>query len=94
MKRIKSPGSAQRFLSIAVYNVFNSQRHLTPRRTLRMFRDQAMLTWGDSRSVNYCGHGHLAREFPINVTVPARGRTGQGIGQVPVRGGWYVQRNA
>ena len=47
MKRFKSPGSAQRFLSIhaAVYNVFNIQRHLTSRRTLRAFRDQAMLTW-------------------------------------------------
>jgi len=46
MKRFKSPGSAQRFLSIhaAVYNVFN-QRHLTSRRTLRVFRDQAMLIW-------------------------------------------------
>ena len=47
MKRFKSIGSAQRFLSIhaAVYNVFNIQRHLTSRRTLRVFRDQAMLTW-------------------------------------------------
>jgi hypothetical protein len=47
MKRFKSPGSAQRFLSIhaAVYNMFNIQRHLTSRRTLRVFRDQAMLTW-------------------------------------------------
>ena len=47
MKRFKSPGSAQRFRSIhaAVYNVFNIQRHLTSRRTLRVFRDQAMLTW-------------------------------------------------
>ena len=47
MKRFKSSGSAQRFLSThaAVYNVFNIQRHLTSRQTLRVFRDQAMLTW-------------------------------------------------
>ena len=47
MKRFKSPGSAQRFLSThaAVYNVFNVQRHQISRRTLRVFRDQAMLTW-------------------------------------------------
>jgi hypothetical protein len=47
MKRFKSPGSAQRFFSThaAVYNVFNVQRHLTSRQTLRVFRDQAMLTW-------------------------------------------------
>ena len=46
-RRMNSPGSAQRFLSIhaTVYNVFNLQRHLTFRRTLRLFRDQAMLTW-------------------------------------------------
>jgi hypothetical protein len=24
----------------------------------------------DSRSVNRCGHAHLACQFPINVTVP------------------------
>jgi hypothetical protein len=37
----------QRFLSIhaAVYNVFNVQRHLISRRTLRSFRAEAMLTW-------------------------------------------------
>jgi hypothetical protein len=29
----------------ADYNVFNLQRHLISRRTLRVFRDQAMLTW-------------------------------------------------
>ncbi len=47
MKRFKSPESAQRFLSThaAVYNVFNIQRHLISRGTLRVFRDQAMLTW-------------------------------------------------
>ena len=47
MKRFESPGSAQRFLSIhaAVYNVFNVQRHLISRRTLRSFRALAMQTW-------------------------------------------------
>ena len=47
MKCFKSPGSAQRFLSThaAIYNVFNIQRHLISRRTLRVFRDQAMQTW-------------------------------------------------
>jgi len=47
MKRFKSPGSAQRFLSIhaAVYNVFNIQRHLISRRALRSIRAEAMLTW-------------------------------------------------
>jgi hypothetical protein len=47
MKRFKSSGSAQRFLATraAVYNGFNIQRHLTTRRTLRVFRDQAMQTW-------------------------------------------------
>ena len=68
MKRFKSPGSAQRFLSIhaAVYNVFNFQRHLISRRTLRSFRARsgyADMAPRDSRSVNRCGHGHLACQF-------------------------------
>jgi transposase-like protein len=39
LQRFKSPGSAQRFLSIhaAVHSTFNGQRHLTFRRTLRVF---------------------------------------------------------
>jgi putative transposase len=47
MQRFKSAGSAQRFLSThaAIYNTFNVQRHLISRRTLRVFRAQAMLTW-------------------------------------------------
>jgi transposase-like protein len=47
MQRFKSAGSAQRFLSAhaAAYNVFNTQRHLVSRRTLRTFRDAAMATW-------------------------------------------------
>jgi len=47
MQRFKSPGSAQRFLSIhaVVQSTFNVQRHLTSRRTLRVFRDKAFRTW-------------------------------------------------
>ena len=47
MQRFKSPGSAQRFLSVhaAVHNTFNVQRHLTSRRTLRVLRDEAFQTW-------------------------------------------------
>lgn len=47
MQRFKSPGSAQRFVSMhsAVYNVFNLQRHLISRRTLRVFRAEAMKQW-------------------------------------------------
>ena len=55
MKRFKSPGSAQRFLSIhaAVYNVFNVQRHLISRRTLRVISRSgyADMAPRDSRSV-------------------------------------------
>jgi transposase-like protein len=40
MQRFKSPGSAQRFLSVhaAAHSTFNAQRHLTSRRTLRVIR--------------------------------------------------------
>jgi transposase-like protein len=43
MQRFKSPGSAQRFLSVhaAVHNTFNTQRHLTSRNTLRILRSGA-----------------------------------------------------
>jgi transposase-like protein len=46
MQRFKSPGSAQRFLSVhaAVHNNFNVQRHLTSR-TLRVLRGAAIETW-------------------------------------------------
>src|ERR1700690_2274814 len=46
-QRFKSPGSAQRFLSVhaVVQNTFNVQRHLTSRRTLRVFREEAFQTW-------------------------------------------------
>ena len=47
MQRFKSQASAQRFLSIhgPIYNLFNIQRHLISRPTLRTFRNQAMVEW-------------------------------------------------
>ena len=50
MQRFKSPMSAQRFLSVhaAVHNIFNLQRHLISRRTLRLFRAAAAQQWQDA----------------------------------------------
>jgi len=50
MQRFKSPGSAQRFLSVhaAVYNTFNIQRHLITRPVLRLFRAEAITNWNDA----------------------------------------------
>ena len=47
MQRFKSPGSAQRFLSIqaAVQNVFTVQRHLVPRAIFKQFRKSAFEVW-------------------------------------------------
>ena len=47
MQRFKSPGSAQRFLSVhaAVHNTFNVQRHLVSRNTLRALRGEALQNW-------------------------------------------------
>ena len=47
MQRFKSQGSAQRFLSThgPIYNLFNVHRHLISRRTLRIFRNEAMAEW-------------------------------------------------
>ena len=46
-QRFKSPGSAQRFLTVhaAVHNTFNTQRHLTSRKALRVLRGEAFGTW-------------------------------------------------
>ena len=45
--KFKSQASAQRFLAThaAVYNTFNTQPHLTTRRTLRILRCDAFRTW-------------------------------------------------
>ncbi len=47
MQRFKSQASAQRFLSNhgPIYNLFNVQRHLVSRATLRTSRNQAMEEW-------------------------------------------------
>jgi hypothetical protein len=47
LQRFKSPGSAQRFLSMhaVVHNTFNLQRHLVSRSTLRIFRSDAAAQW-------------------------------------------------
>jgi transposase-like protein len=53
LRRFKSPGSAQRFLSIhaAVHNTFNLQRHLVSRSTLRIFRSDAAAQWRSATAV-------------------------------------------
>ena len=47
LQRFKSPGSAQRFLSIhaAFYNAFYVQRHLLSRATFKKFRAEAFDVW-------------------------------------------------
>jgi transposase-like protein len=47
MQWFKSPGSAQRFLSVhaVVQNTFNVQRHLVSRNTLRALRGEAFQNW-------------------------------------------------
>jgi putative transposase len=49
-QRFKSPGSAQRFLSIhaAVYNTFYVQRHLLTRRIFQEFRAETFGVWNES----------------------------------------------
>ena len=49
MQRFKSAGSAQLFLSVhsSIYNLFNIQRHLITRNTLRQFRDIATTEWSN-----------------------------------------------
>jgi hypothetical protein len=51
MQRFKSPGSAQRFLSVqaAVHNTLNVQRHLVSRNTLRALRGKRCRTGRNAR---------------------------------------------
>jgi len=50
MQGFKSSGSAQRFFSMhtAVHNTFSLQRHLLSRRTLRLFRTDAVEQWQEA----------------------------------------------
>jgi putative transposase len=47
MQGFKSPPSTQRFLTTraAIYNTFNTERHLISRNTLRTFRANAHAAW-------------------------------------------------
>lgn len=49
----KSPGSAQRFLSMhaATYNTFTVPRHLVSARTHRLFRAEGFETWRSAAGV-------------------------------------------
>ncbi len=53
LQRFKSPGSAQRFLSLhaAAYNFFTVARHLTTAPTHRLFRAEALATWREAAGV-------------------------------------------
>ena len=48
MRRFKSMGQAQRFLSVhaVVYNVFNLVRHRVSAKHYRVLRDVAFIAWG------------------------------------------------
>jgi hypothetical protein len=76
MQRFKSPGSAQRFLSIhaVVQNTFNVQRHLTSRRTLRVFREEAFPDVASCyRSLNLSWDFQSSRgPNLVRVTTPSR----------------------
>ncbi|MCG8512453.1 MAG: IS6 family transposase [Rhodospirillales bacterium] len=52
-QRFKSSRSAQTFLSVhaTVYNHFNIQRHLISRKTMRQFRQNALVAWVEATSV-------------------------------------------
>ena len=53
LQRFKSPGSAQRFLSMhaVTYNVFTIPRHLVSARTHRLFRAEAFEAWRSAAGI-------------------------------------------
>jgi putative transposase len=53
LQRFKSPGSAQRFLSMhaVTYNGFTIPRHLVSARTRRLFRAEAFEAWRNAADV-------------------------------------------
>jgi len=53
MRRFKSPGQAQRFLSFhgLVNNLFRQQRHLLSAKNYRIFRNRAFATWEQATCV-------------------------------------------
>ena len=75
-QRFKSPGSAQRFLSVhaAVHNTFSLQRHLVSRRTLRTFRTEAAQAWrhATTAALRSIPHRLNAAVDQLAVTEPSR----------------------
>ncbi len=74
LQGFKSPGSAQRFLSMhaAIYNTFTVPRHLTTARTHRLLRAEAFATWREAAGV-VDSEGQVADPIlarPRNVTSP------------------------
>ena len=63
MKRFKSPGQAQRFLSAhdGISNLFHLRRHQVPAAQYRATRTQSFLVWAEVTGVAIASdHGHAA----------------------------------
>jgi len=80
MRRFKSQASAQTFRSNhePIYNLFNVQRQLISRRTLRAFRNNAMKEWkvptAALHAARRTAHGSAAAFGQFNLTDPTSGR--------------------
>ncbi len=75
MQRFKSAGAAQRFLAVhaAVYNHFNTQRHLVSRKIAPIVppcRDRVLATHGPSGVNGGWHHKSFRAPSLINVTTP------------------------